>query len=79
MVQHKFTFPTREDARNYVHRLCLAIQQQDLEFVPIFIDEYTVYILDAHHQHERIIQLAKSSSATNMKAIRLPYPSEPPT
>lgn len=53
------------------------INKKTIETVAIFITDCDVHILDADQQTERLVQLAKGSSATRMKAVRIPYPSEP--
>ena len=77
-VHHKFTFPDPESARRFVWRMVREIETGGLQMAPIFIRDNEVQVVDGDHQAMRIAALAKESSATHLKAVRLPYPTEPP-
>lgn len=74
-VHHLFTFPDSPTARLFVERVVKDIEKQVIEPVAILIVDCNVHVLDGDHQTERLAQLAKSSSATKMQAVRIPYPS----
>jgi hypothetical protein len=61
VIQHHFTFESPLKADNFKTRLCLMLD----EFAVYRID-HEVWIIDAREtpQTERILQMAKSSSAT---------------
>jgi hypothetical protein len=76
-VHHKFTFSDQHSARHFVWKVVREINKGALVMMPIYVEDNIVHVLDADQQSRRLADLARSSSATRMKAIRLPYPSTP--
>jgi len=74
-VEHKFTFPDAILARLFVGKLCTRLRNPPA----IYIDDCVVYVIDGDYQMERILQLAKSSSASHVQVLSPTYPSKPGT
>lgn len=57
-------------------RICDDIKRNTLVPVMIFRDGVTVHVLDGDGQTLRLLALSKESSASGMRAIKVPYPSD---
>jgi hypothetical protein len=67
--EYLFAFEDPHSARRFVVALVL-----NLDDVAIFIDGCEVYVLDAaiDNRRDRIVQLARSSSSSHVRQVRMP-------
>jgi hypothetical protein len=61
-------------ARRFVQRLIINTLE-----VAIYIDGCVVYVIDGGFHMQRVVELARSSSASAIQALSLSYPSKATT